>query len=405
MTSTVSPQAIAPTLGVNPRLTTLMIAAAMSPLAINIFVPSMPQIETHFQTSYAMVGLGLSLFLAAMAVLQLIIGPLSDYYGRRPILIGGVALFIVGTFVCLYAPSIEVFLLGRLIQAFAVAGIILSRAIVRDLVSREGAASAIGYVTMGMAVAPMIAPAIGGLLDELYGWQASFYFLAALGLIGLLIIWGNLPETNAHRGAPISEQAKQYKSLLTAPQFWLFAAAGSTGSAVFFSFLGGAPALASGPLELSPSLYGLWFALGAIGYIIGNFIAGRFSVAMGIDRMIRSGAVITLIGCSMPAILFYAFGLSAPALFGPMLLLGIGNGMLLPNTMAAAISVRPEAAGAASGIMGSAQTAIGAALSALAGIVVADGTAPMALAILFAVSSAVGCVCAYACPRVSDKPA
>jgi MFS transporter, DHA1 family, multidrug resistance protein len=392
-----------PVLGHHPRLTTLMIAAAMSPLAINIFVPSMPQIVAHFSTTYAMAGLGLSLFLAAMAVMQLVIGPLSDRFGRRPILLGGVALFICGTFLCIYAPDIQFFLLGRLVQACAVAGIILSRAIVRDLVSREESASAIGYVTMGMAVAPMIAPAMGGLLDELYGWQASFWFLAALGLTGLSVIWFNLPETNRNRGATWTEQARQYRALFATPAFWLFVAAGGSGSAVFFAFLGGAPALASGPLGLSPSQYGLWFAIGAIGYVIGNFIAGRHSVRVGVDRMIRIGAVVTLAGCAMPAALFYFFGLSAAALFGPMLLLGIGNGMLLSNTMAAAISVRPEAAGAASGVMGSAQTAIGAALSAIAGTVVAGGTAPMALALLFAVASALACVLAYACPRVSPS--
>jgi MFS transporter, DHA1 family, multidrug resistance protein len=394
-----------PVLGVNPRLTTLMIAAAMSPLAINIFVPSMPQIVTHFSTTYAMAGLGLSLFLAAMAVLQLLIGPLSDRFGRRPVLLGGVALFILGTFICIHAPTIEVFLAGRLVQACAVAGIILSRAIVRDLVSREQSASAIGYVTMGMAVAPMIAPALGGLLDELYGWQASFYFLALLGVAGLAILLTNLPETNTHRGAPMAEQMRQYRNLLATPAFWLFVAAGGSGSAVFFAFLGGAPALASGPLGLSPSEYGLWFAIGAVGYIIGNFIAGRFSVRIGMDRMIRVGAAVTLAGCVMPAILFQSVGLSAIALFAPMLLLGIGNGMLLPNTMAAAISVRPEAAGAASGVMGSAQTAIGAALSALAGIMVAGGTAPMALALLFAASSSLALVLGFACPRLSPKAA
>ncbi|MCU0830158.1 MAG: multidrug effflux MFS transporter [Rhizobiaceae bacterium] len=394
---------VTPVLGVNPRLTTLMIAAAMSPLAINIFVPSLPQIVTHFSTTYATAGLGLSLFLAAMAVLQLIIGPLSDRFGRRPVMLGGVGLFIIGTGLCLFAPSIEAFLAGRLVQACAVAGIILSRAIVRDLVSREKAASAIGYVTMGMAVAPMIAPAIGGLLDEWYGWQASFVFLGFLGAMGLIALAANLPETNAHRGAPMAEQLSHYGKLSRTPAFWLFAAAGSSGSAVFFAFLGGAPALASGPLGLSPSQYGLWFAIGAIGYMIGNFMSGRFSERVGIDRMIRSGALITLAGCALPALLFATLGLSAAALFGPTLLLGIGNGMLLPNTTAAAISVRPDAAGAASGVIGSAQTAIGAILSATAGAVVAGGEAPMALALLIAGASLIATVFAYACPRVSES--
>ena len=369
-----------PILGINPRLTSLMIVAAVSPLAINIFLPSIPKLVEFFKTDYATAQLGLSLFLAAMSVLQLIIGPLSDKYGRRPIMIGGITLFLVGTAICLQATTIELFLSGRLVQAFAVAGIVLSRAIVRDLVSREKAASAIGYVTMGMAVAPMIGPAIGGLLDELYGWQSSFILLGVLGTIALGFVIVNVPETNANRGAPLLSQLASYRLLLTTPAFWLYALTGATASGVFFGFLGGAPAIASGPLGLSPSSYGLWFAITAFGYLVGNFISGRYSERQGIRRMITMGTFIALSGCAMPFLLFPTLGVSALALFGPMLLVGIGNGMALPSTTAAAVSVRPEAAGAASGLIGALQTGIGAILSSLCGVVVAGGKAPIVFA-------------------------
>lgn len=388
-----------PVLGVNPRLTTLMIAAAVSPLAINIFVPSMPQLVAWFKTDYATAQLGLSLFLAAMAVLQLVIGPLSDRFGRRPVMLSGIAFFLGGTVICIFAPTIEAFLAGRLVQAFAVAGIVLSRAVVRDLVSREKAASAIGYVTMGMSVAPMLGPAIGGLIDEHFGWQASFVFLGVLGTAALAMIAVNLPETNVHRGAPIGEQFRHYRSLLTSGAYWLYAGTGSLGSAVFFAFLGGAPALASGPLALSPSQYGAWFAISAVGYMLGNFIAGRFSERLGIRRMIRWGALVTLAGCAMPLALFHFAGVSTFAVFAPMLLVGMGNGMLLPNTTAAAISVRPDAAGAASGLIGSAQTGIGAALSIIAGIAVAGGTGAMAFGGVVFAAGLLSTFLAFACPR------
>ncbi len=369
-----------PVLGINPRLTSLMMVAAVSPLAINIFLPSIPKLVDYFKTDYATASLGLSLFLAAMSVLQLIIGPLSDKYGRRPILIGGILMFLVGTGICLIAPSITIFLLGRLVQAFAVSGIVLSRAIVRDLVSREKSASAIGYVTMGMAVAPMIGPAIGGLLDELYGWQASFILLGILGAMALGFVVTNIPETNANRGAPMRAQIANYGLLLRTPAFWLYALTGSTAAGVFFGFLGAAPAIASLKLGLSPSSYGLWFAITAFGYLVGNFISGRFSERQGIRRMIIMGTLIALTGCSMPFLLFPTLGVSSLALFGPMLLVGVGNGMALPSTTAAAISVRPEAAGAASGLIGALQTAFGAVLSSVCGIVVAGGAAPVAFA-------------------------
>ena len=388
-----------PVLGVNPRLTSLMIVAAVSPLAINIFLPSMPKLVDHFKTDYATASLGLSLFLAAMSVLQLIIGPLSDKYGRRPVLIGGILMFLVGTVICLVAPSIKLFLLGRLVQAFAVAGIVLSRAIVRDLVSREKSASAIGYVTMGMAIAPMIGPAIGGLLDEHYGWQASFILLGVLGAIALAFVVTNIPETNASRGAPMKSQLSNYRLLISTPAFWLYALTGSTAAGVFFGFLGGAPALASGPLGLSPSSYGLWFAITAFGYLVGNFISGRYSERQGIRRMIIMGTFIALAGCSMPFLLFPTLGVSPLALFGPMLLVGIGNGMALPSTTAAAVSVRPEAAGAASGLIGALQTAFGAILSSICGIVVAGGTAPVAFAAVIFGVGIVSVVLALIKPR------
>jgi MFS transporter, DHA1 family, multidrug resistance protein len=369
-----------PILGINPRLTSLMMVAAVSPLAINIFLPSIPKLIDYFKTDYATAQLGLSLFLAAMSVLQLLIGPLSDKYGRRPVMIGGIVMFLVGTGICIAAPSIHIFLFGRLVQAFAVAGIVLSRAIVRDLVSREKSASAIGYVTMGMAVAPMIGPAIGGLLDELYGWQSSFILLGVLGLMSLGFAVTNIPETNASRGAPIKAQLENYRLLLGTPSFWLYALTGATSAGVFYGFLGAAPAIASGQLGLSPSSYGLWFAITAFGYLVGNFISGRFSEREGIRRMIIMGTLIALSGCAMPFALFPTVGVSSLALFGPMLLVGIGNGMALPSATAAAVSVRPEAAGAASGLMGALQTAFGAILSSLCGFVVEGGTAPIAFA-------------------------
>jgi MFS transporter, DHA1 family, multidrug resistance protein len=178
----------------------------------------------------------------------------------------------------------------------------------------------------------------------------------------------------------LKAQLANYRLLLIMPAFWLYALTGATSAGVFFGFLGGAPALASGPLGLSPSSYGLWFAITAFGYVVGNFISGRFSESQGIRRMIIMGTLIALSGCAMPFLLFPTIGVSSLALFGPMLLVGIGNGMALPNATAAAVSVRPEAAGAASGLMGALQTAFGAILSSICGIVVDGGAAPVAFA-------------------------
>lgn len=353
-----------------PPVATLILISAVSPLAINIFLPSMPRMAEHFSTSYATIQLGLSLYLAMTAILQLIVGPVSDFLGRRPVLIASLILFLLGVLLSLYAPTVELFLAGRAIQAASAAGIVLSRAIVRDVYPQDRSASMIGYVTMGMAVAPMIGPAIGGVLDDMFGWRASFWILFGLGVAALVATFISLPETNQGRGAPVGVQLKSYGALFDSGSFWLFTLAATLASAVFFAFIGGAPQLASSTLGMSATAYGLWFALCALGYMVGNFISGRYSVRFGVRTMILCGAVLTLTGATMTGIAYLAGMFGPLALFAPMLAVGIGNGMTLPNATAGAVSVRPEAAGAAAGMLASFQIAVGAAASVGAGVLV-----------------------------------
>jgi len=154
-----------------PHIITLVAGAALGALSMNMFLPSLPRMAIYFSTPAAVMQLTVSVYLVATAVLQLLIGPLSDRFGRRPVLLVGIVVFMLGTLICMYSTQVEILILGRIIQAFSVAGLVLSRAIVRDLVSADKAASMIGYVTMGMAIGPMIAPTIGGILDETFGWQ------------------------------------------------------------------------------------------------------------------------------------------------------------------------------------------------------------------------------------------
>lgn len=358
-----------------PPVATLILVSAVSPLAINIFLPSMPRMAEHFSTSYATIQLGLSLYLAMTAVLQLIVGPVSDFLGRRPVLIASFILFLAGVLLSLYAPNVELFLAGRAIQAASAAGIVLSRAIVRDIYPQDRSASMIGYVTMGMAVAPMIGPAIGGVLDDMFGWRASFWILLGLGAAALAATVATLPETNQGRGTPIRAQFRSYGALLDSGAFWLFTLAATLASAVFFAFIGGAPQLASGTLGMSATAYGLWFTLCAFGYMVGNFISGRFSVRFGARTMVLGGAILTFTGAALTGIAYIAGVFGTLALFAPMLAVGIGNGMTLPNATAGAVSVRPEAAGAAAGLLATFQVGVGAAASVGAGVLVsgADG--------------------------------
>ena len=254
-----SPAAAATAPGGRPIIVALVLCSAVSPLAINIFIPSIPGMAGGFGVSYAAMQLGLSLYLTMTAAPNLVPGPLSDYFGIRPAIIGGIVLFLIGTVMTLMAQSLEMFLLGRIVQAVSAAGMVLSRAIVRDLFTREKAASMIGYVTMGFAIAPMLGPAIGGILDDIYGWRASFLLLGSLGAVALLVVLTSPPETNMRRGRPVGEQIADYRTLVRTPAYWNYAAAGSFTASVFFSFIGGGPAIASIYPGMSATSYGADF--------------------------------------------------------------------------------------------------------------------------------------------------
>ena len=179
-----------------PTISTLVLLSGLSALSLNLFLPSLPNMALHFQADYKVMQLSIALYLLVNAVLQILIGPIADKAGRRPVCCGGLALFLVATLGCIYAPTVEVFLAFRMCQAIVVVGMVLSRAAVRDLYDQDQAASMIGYVTMGMAVVPMIGPAIGGMLEESFGWKANFWLPFALGVMTLALTYTDFGETS-----------------------------------------------------------------------------------------------------------------------------------------------------------------------------------------------------------------
>lgn len=358
----------------------LIAVAAVSPLGINLYLPSMPGMAAALEVDYAAVQFTLSVYLAAVALGQLFIGPVSDRYGRRPVLLGGLVMFVVGSVVCMLAPTAGVLNLGRVIQALGgCAGIALSRAIVRDLYDRTQAASMIAYVTMGMAVAPMIAPTIGGVLEALHGWRASFGFLAVFGLGTVVAVHVWLHETNPWRDTSTSPRQllAGYVQLLRIPAFWGFALTAGLTSASFFAFVGGAPYVVIGLMERTPVEYGLYFGLVSVGYMAGNFCSGRFVAKVGPLRMIRMGILLSIVAVLIMAALYAIDDMQPAFLFVPTMLLGMGNGLVLPNCIAGAVSVKPEIAGAASGLAGSVQIGFGALVAPLVGAMVGISAWPM----------------------------
>ncbi|MFC3340420.1 multidrug effflux MFS transporter [Paracandidimonas soli] len=358
----------------------LVAVAAVSPLGINLYLPSMPGMTAALGVDYAAIQFTLSLYLASVALGQLVIGPISDRYGRRPVLLGGLAIFVAGSVVCTLAPSISVLNAGRVLQALGgCAGIALSRAIVRDLYERTQAASMIGYVTMGMAVAPMVAPTIGGVLEAWHGWRASFGFLALFGFGTLAVVYILLHETNPWRGDTAQSQSllKGYGKLLRIPAFWGFALTAGFSSAAFFAFVGGAAYVVINLMERTPVEYGLYFGLVSLGYIVGNFLSGRFVAKVGPQQMIRLGATLAFASVLLTAFLYALDDMRPLFLFLPTTFLGMGNGLVMPSCIAGAVSVRPEVAGAASGLAGSIQIGFGAVVAPIVGALVTTSAWPM----------------------------
>ncbi len=375
-----------------PHILTLVIATATGSLSMNIFLPSLPGMAIYFQADYAVIQLAVSLYLAATALLQLLIGPASDRFGRRPVMLVCFVVFILSTFTAIFTTDITFFLICRVLQAFSAAGMVLSRAIIRDTVDADSAASRIGYVTMGMTLVPMIGPFIGGFLDELYGWQATFYLALAFGVFSFVVVYLDLGETNDRRTSSMLAQLKSYPELFSARRFWGYTATAAFASGAFFAFLGGGPYVATQILHLTPSQYGTYFILISIGYMIGNFSSGRFSRQIGLNRMMLAGNVIASCGMLLSLFLFSMGYMHPLSLFGPSLLLGMGNGMTLPNANAGIVSVRPHLAGSASGLGGALQIGGGAALSVLAGLLLTPDSGPYPLIWIMLSASSLGIV-------------
>ena len=389
-----------------PRLiVVLVLATALGPFAMQVFLPALPAIQAGFGVSAATAQLSFSLSAFAIAISTLFYGPISDRLGRRPAMLGGVVIYLLGSLLCAAAASITLLILGRIIQAAGgCAGLVLSRAIVRDLYSLDRSATVLAYVTMAMVAAPMVAPVLGGLLVDLAGWRSVFVAGAAVGLLILVAVHGGLPETAQRAEAARSANPLHgVGRLLRSTAFMGYALQASFSIAVFYAFLAAAPFLMLTVMQRPASEYGLFFILVSGAFMVGNFVAGRYSARVGSDRMILLGSLGSL-ACMLLTLALMLAGYWTPwAIFLPTSLGALFQGVALPNTQAAFVSVDPQAAGTASGLGGFLQMGLAALVAQIVGSIQDDTPYPMVLGMVGCSAAALGSALVAMRPRPAGQ--
>lgn len=343
--------------------------SSLGTFGMQVLLPVLPTIATHFDASAGRTQLLISISMLSLGLGNLVIAPASDRFGRRPVILVGLALFLASSIVCLLAPTLELLIVARALQAFgAGAAMAVVRATLTDAFGVERAASAIAYTGMAILVVPMIAPTIGGLSIEAFGWRAPFGLAVVLGAAVLAFAWRRVTET--HSVAP-EERARRprmiasYRVLLSSPAFVAIALYGGCMLATVYGFVTGGPYLGIRVYGLTPLEYGLWFALPSATSLLGFLVAGRFSRAVGGARMMLFGVLGASLGVVLIALPIALHVWTPLALFLPAGVLCFTTALSGPNSAAAAIMVRPEIAGAASGLLGFLQLAIAAAVAQL----------------------------------------
>ena len=370
-----------------PRLIILILLTAVSTLSLNMFTPSLANIAADFEASWAMVNIAIAGYLAVVALLQLFVGPLSDRYGRRPVLLVSLVVFVVASFGCLMATTIESFLVFRMFQTTVYAGWVLSMAMVRDTSDQREAATLISLISMAMAIAPMMGPLIGGSLDLFFGWRANFALYLGLGAFLLLVCMIDLKETNHSRSSSISQQWRSYPELLGAGRYWGYVMCQSFSVGAFYIFIGGAPLVATAVFGFSAAKLGLIIGSITAGFAFGAFLSSRLTKGYPLINLIISGRVLASagLGCGLIHVLS---GVVTPwTVFGATLFVGIGNGLTVPSCSSGYMSVIPRLAGSAAGLAGTMAVATGALLTWISGtMLTAENGAYMLLGFMLASS-------------------
>ena len=332
-----------------PTNITLSAIAGIYILAQVIIVPALPDLGIIFSSDYRTIQLSVSAFSIGAAIVNLIAGPLSDRFGRRPIAIGFFIIFILSSLGSYFSENIYIFLLFRFFQASSAAGMVLARVIVGDIYSGSKATVMFGYISTIMAIGPLIGPLLGGLISDYFGSMQIFNFLTILGLLLFGLIIYDLDETNLNRSANMLSQIKSYPLLLLSMNFWPPTLVSAFSFSIFGIFFVGAPFVAVNVYGLSPSQIGLLLAFIPLGFVPGNIIVGKIVDRFSTKLLLILGSMLLISG-PLIALLTSNLYTHPLAFFLPMLIMGFGTGIIWPVANTAIIQAIPSLAGSASGI-------------------------------------------------------
>ncbi len=374
-------------------LTLLLVGLSVTnPFAFHIFLPSMPGLSETLGVSAAAMQLTVSIYVATFAIVQLCYGPLSDRFGRRRVILSGIAVYIVAPLFCAQVGTIESLVAGRALQAVGgCAGLMFARVIARDLFERNKAASVIGFITMITSLATSAIPAVGGYLDVLFGWRASFWLVSGYGVFVFVTCFLWLPETRPdHETKGIMQIFKDGATLIRSQAFVGHALHGACTLSCWYTMLAGMPYVLVEVLGEGTTAYGYYYPFLSIGYMLGNLITARAASLWGVDRLIRTGIVCALVPAAI-VLLWLAFNDPTPlSLFLPFGVIVMAHGMSQPASFSLAAGIRPELAGSAAGIMGFSQWMIAAVTTQVLGMLLAGSIWPVVWFVVgFSVLSAV----------------
>lgn len=349
-----------------PRLLTLVLMVGTSVMSLNLILPGLSGLADSFGINYATASFVFSGYLIFTGAVTLIIGPLSDRFGRRPIVLAALTVFVVASLCTAFATNAVSLFFFRSCQAVVVGAGVLAQATVRDTsTSRSETTRKLALIAMAMALVPLIGPMVGGVIADLMGWRAVFVVQAGVGLLTLLLCVFDLTETNHQRSATLLAQFRAYPGLISSLRFWGYVMTMCMGVAVFFSFLAGMPLIATAQFGFGETLIGVMLGTLTLGYLVANGVLRQISDRFRPADLMSIARALGVLGPLIAMMLIVLGFTNSIIIFAPLVLMGVANGLSLPLANSGIVSERPDLAGSAAGLSQALVSWIGALCSAI----------------------------------------